>query len=122
VAEVLASFHGVREANVYGVSVPGSEGRAGMAALLADAGLDLPGLYAHVERNLAAYARPLFLRLQPELEVTGTFKLRKVELVSDGFDPARVRDPLYFADAKSARYVPLDAALHARIATGELRV
>jgi fatty-acyl-CoA synthase len=122
VADVLASFAGVREANVYGVRVPGHEGRAGMAALVADPGLDLAGLYAHVEKNLAAYARPLFLRLQPALDVTGTFKHRKVALAAEGFDPARVSEPLYFADAAQARYVPLGAELYARIAGGALRL
>jgi fatty-acyl-CoA synthase len=70
----------------------------------------------------AAYARPLFLRLQPALEVTGTFKHRKVGLVEEGFDPARTPDPLYFADAERGAYVPLDAALYARIASGALRL
>jgi fatty-acyl-CoA synthase len=121
-AEVLGAFPGVREANVYGVRVPGSEGRAGMAALVADEDLDLAGLWKHAAGNLAAYARPLFLRLQPELEVTGTFKHRKLELVGEGFDPAVVRDPLYLADAERGAYVRLDAALHARIAEGELRL
>jgi fatty-acyl-CoA synthase len=122
VAGVLAACPGVREASVYGVRVPGTEGRAGMAALVADPALDLAGLWAHVERNLAVYARPLFLRLQPELEVTGTFKHRKVSLIEEGFDPARIRDPLFFADAERGAYVALDAALHARMAAGELRV
>ncbi len=122
VAEVLSSFPGVREANVYGVSVPGHDGRAGMAALVADDALDLAGLYAHAQRQLAAYARPLFLRMQPAIEITGTFKHRKIELVKDGFDPARIGDPLYFADAEQKRYVPLDAALFARIAASELRL
>jgi fatty-acyl-CoA synthase len=122
VAEVLGTCPGVREANVYGVRVPQQEGRAGMAAIVAAAELDLAALYTHAARNLPAYARPLFLRIQPELEITGTFKHRKVELAREGFDPARVVDPLYFADAAAGTYVPLDAALHARIAAGELRL
>jgi fatty-acyl-CoA synthase len=122
VAESLAAFPGVREANVYGVRMPGREGRAGMAALVAEGTPDLAGLYDHVARSLAPYARPLFLRLHPQLAVTGTFKHRKVELVNEGFDPAAVRDPLYFADAERGCYVPLDAALHARISAGELRL
>jgi len=122
VADVLSAFPGVREANVYGVQVPGSEGRAGMAALVAEPELDLAALYAHVAQNLAAYARPLFLRLQREIEVTGTLKHRKVGLIEEGFDPVRVRDPLFFADVESKTYVPIDEALHLRIASGELRL
>jgi hypothetical protein len=59
---------------------------------------------------------------RPELEVTAALKHRKVALAEEGFDPARVRDPLYFADALRGRFAPLDAELHARIARGELRV
>jgi fatty-acyl-CoA synthase len=122
VADVLAACPGVREANVYGVHVAEHEGRAGMAAIVAAPGLDLAALHAHVARNLPAYARPLFLRIQAEIEVTGTFKHRKLELVKQGFDPALIAEPLYFADASAGGWVPLDAALHARIARGELRL
>jgi fatty-acyl-CoA synthase len=121
VAEVLSACVGVDEANVYGVEVPGADGRAGMAALVTSAGFELENVAARLESQLAAYARPLFLRLQPEMEVTGTFKHRKVELVKDGFDPSRVSDPIYFRDAEKG-YVPFDAALHARLMAGELRV
>src|SRR6202043_140807 len=57
VAEVIATFPGVREANVYGVSVPGYEGRAGMAALVADGAdhFDLAGLRAHIAAHLPVY-------------------------------------------------------------------
>jgi fatty-acyl-CoA synthase len=122
VAEVVTVCPGVREVNVYGVSIPGHDGRAGMAALVADDGFDAARLAAHVARELPSYARPLFLRIQPELEVTGTFKHRKVELVAEGFDPARVRDPLWFFDAERGGYVPLDGDLHARIVGGAVRI
>jgi fatty-acyl-CoA synthase len=93
-----------------------------MAALVAGDGFDPARLAAHVARELPSYARPLFLRIQPELEVTGTFKHRKVELVEEGFDPARVRDPLWFFDAERGAYVPLDGDLHARIVGGAVRI
>jgi fatty-acyl-CoA synthase len=122
VAEVLSVAEGVREANVYGVSVPGQEGRAGMAALVVDEKFDPAQLYAHVARELPTYARPLFVRIGSEIEVTGTFKHRKVDLVTQGFDPAVVSDRLLFADSGAARYVPLAADLYARIVSGEVRL
>ncbi len=61
VAQVLSAFPGVKEANVYGVRVPGADGRAGMAALVVEETIDLNGLHKHLERELPAYARPLFL-------------------------------------------------------------
>lgn len=115
VAEAVSVFPGIREANVYGVQMPGADGRAGMAAVVADPDLDLAGLAAHLARQLPAYAVPLFLRLRGEIEITGTFKHRKVELAREGFDPALTTDPLFMRDAESGRYLPLDAARHAEV-------
>jgi fatty-acyl-CoA synthase len=112
----------VLEANVYGVKLPGADGRAGMAALVRNESFSLDELHAHVTRQLAAYARPLFLRVRPELETTGTFKHRKVDLVRDGFDPAATADPLYFRDDARGRYVPLDQRLYEEILAGRARV
>ena len=122
VAEVLSVCPGVLEANVYGVKLPGADGRAGMAALVAAPGLSLEGLYEHLSRQLAAYARPLFLRVRGEIETTGTFKHRKVDLVNDGFDPTRIPDPLYFRDDARGRFVPLDQRLYEEILAGRARV
>ncbi len=122
VAEVLSVTPGVREANVYGVEVPGSDGRAGMAALVVDDDFDLEELARRVEAELASYARPLFLRILPEMDVTVTFKHRKVELVKQGFDPSSVSDPLYFRHPDKRRYVPLERGLYDSLAAGEIRV
>ena len=122
VAETISSFAGVQEAIVYGVAVPNYEGRAGMAALVVDriAEFDLEALRAHVEAALPVYARPLFLRFRTELEITGTFKPKKSELVADGFDPARVDEPLYFDDRARRAYVKLDLERFDAIVSGAL--
>jgi fatty-acyl-CoA synthase len=122
VGETLTTFPGVREANVYGVHVPGCEGRAGMAALVADEGLDLRGLHAHIARRLPDFARPLFLRFLPEMNITGTFKVKKLDLVREGFDPSIISDDLYFSDPQAQAFVPLDAALYEAIQKGEKRI
>jgi len=110
------------DAVVYGVSVPGTEGRAGMAAVVAAADFDLDELRRALIERLPDYARPLFLRIVGALELTGTFKLRKQELALEGYDPARVRDALYIDDASCAAYVPLNAEMHARLEAGKLRL
>jgi fatty-acyl-CoA synthase len=122
VAEALSVAAGVREANVYGVALPGQEGRAGMAAIVVDDSFDPAALYAHLERSLPSYARPVFLRLGSAIEVTGTFKHRKVDLAKQGFDPAVVGDPVLLADSTAKSYVPLVPALYARILAGEVRL
>jgi fatty-acyl-CoA synthase len=122
VAEALGVVPGIEEANVYGVAVPGMDGRAGMAALVATPAFDPASLAQALEGKLPAYARPVFLRLQPQMQITGTFKLRKVDLVKDGFDPQVIRDPLYVIDPATQRYVPLDDARYAGIVAGRIKL
>jgi fatty-acyl-CoA synthase len=121
VAAALMAFPGIAEATVYGVAVPGTEGSAGMAALVADGEVDFAELRRHLRRRLPSYARPLFLRLKDRIEVTGTFKQNKVALAREGFDLTVVGDPVYFDDLAQQAYVPLDAALYESIDTGKLR-
>jgi len=124
VADTLAGAPGVTEANVYGVAVPGEDGRAGMAALVLAIGARFDGaaLWAHAKRNLPAYARPAFVRLVPEMDVTGTLKQRKLALAVEGWDPARVADPLFVRDDALRTYVPLTPALLAAIRDGRRRL
>jgi fatty-acyl-CoA synthase len=122
VAATIASCPGVAEAAVYGVRVPGHEGRAGMAAVVAAPGFDLGALMRALEGRLPDYARPLFLRLTPAIETTATFRPRKQELARDGFDPSATADAIYFNDRAARKFVPLDAALHRRIVSGEVRL
>ena len=124
VAEAVSAYPGVEVANVYGVEVPGGDGRAGMVSLvLSDpATFDPHAFYAHVVSSLPSYAVPVFVRLQLEADVTGTFKLRKVELQREGWDPAKLDDPLFVRDDAAKAYLPLDERLHARIAAGEIRL
>ena len=122
VAAAIAAFHGVKEVEVYGVGVPGTEGAAGMAAIVADDSLDLRELRRHLARALPAYARPLFLRLTDSIAATSTFKHKKNELRRDGYDPAATTDPLYFDDPSKKAFVALDPALFARIQAGDVRL
>jgi len=124
-AEVLTALtatRGVLEGVVYGVAVPGADGRAGMAALVVSREFDLGEFRRCIAERLPAYARPVFLRLIPSLEATGTFKPRKQDLAAAGFDPSRISDPLFFDDARAKAYVPLDGAVFANIAAGAIRV
>ncbi|KFM59377.1 Long-chain fatty acid transport protein 4, partial [Stegodyphus mimosarum] len=87
---------------VYGVEVPNVEGRAGMAAIQIDLkDIDLDALYQHISKRLPSYAVPLFIRICSNLEITGTYKLRKVTLQKDGFNPEKIADPLFFFNKKT---------------------
>ncbi|HEY0266418.1 MAG TPA: long-chain-acyl-CoA synthetase [Rhizomicrobium sp.] len=120
VAAAVTSAPGVRAANIYGVAVPGQDGKAGMAALEVNEGFDLAAFRGHVAQRLPSYARPLFLRLVGSLAITETFKQKKHILARDGFDPAAITDPL-FADCGMG-YVALDAETYARISSGLIRL
>ena len=122
VAEALTVFPGIKEANVYGVVIPGMDGRAGMAALVIEDSIDLEGLHTHIDQQLPGYARPIFVRIQDHIDATGTFKQRKIDLVMDGFDPEKIDDPIYFADARKNAFVPLDVALFQELNTGRIRL
>ena len=122
VAEALSLFPGIQEANVYGVVVPGGEGKAGMAALVAAPGFDIEALAAHLEENLPPYARPVFLRFQQQIEATSTFKQRKVELQKQGFNPALVADPIAVRDAETGRYTTLTPERYDDICSGKTKL
>ncbi len=122
VAEVISGAPGVEEVNVYGVTIPGTDGRAGMAAIVTNDDFDVDSLSRVVEEGLASYARPIFVRILPQMEITGTFKHRKVDLVREGYDPTTLTDPLYFRDPEKGRYVPLDPGVRERIDSGRIRL
>src|SRR2546426_506133 len=123
VLEAIGASPAVREAHVYGVALPGTDGRAGMAALVADAGagLDLAAFRAHLVRCLPDYARPLFLRIRSAMDVTATFKHTKSESVRQGYDPAGTDDAIYFDDPDRHAFVRLDQTTYDRIQRGRIR-
>ncbi|NXD71984.1 S27A1 protein, partial [Eolophus roseicapillus] len=105
---------------VYGVEVPGVEGKAGMAAIADPKAKVSPNvLYQELQKVLPPYARPIFLRLLPQVDTTGTFKIQKTRLQMEGFDPHQTSDRLYFLDLKLGKYVPLDECLYERICSGK---
>lgn len=120
-AEVAAAIRGepnVQDVAVYGVPVPNHEGKAGMAALAVEGDLDIAGLHAKLMATLPGYARPVFLRICRQLPLTDTFKPALGALRAAGFDPSHTPDPIFALDRAAARYVLVDAAVHARISLG----
>jgi fatty-acyl-CoA synthase len=122
VAAAIAAFPGIQEANVYGVRLPGTEGAAGMAAIVADGELDLAEFRKHLARELPPYARPLFLRITDKIAATATFKHTKSDLAREGFDPAATSNAIYFNDKAKQVFVRLGGALFERIQAGKVRL
>ena len=96
--------------NVYGVKIPGCEGRAGMAAFSLDNAeqFDWQAFSDYVETSLPKYARPLFIRIIQEMDTTGTFKLKKNELRDDAFNISKVEDKVFCLKPSSNIYELLD--------------
>ncbi|XP_069633747.1 long-chain fatty acid transport protein 6 isoform X3 [Haliaeetus albicilla] len=124
VSDVIVMLDFIQEANVYGVSVPAHEGKAGMASLILkqNTSLDLGQMYKQVVTYLPSYACPLFLRLQEKMEMTGTFKQQKFRLVDEGFNPSTITDPLYFLDNSKKAYVLLTKEVHEMILSGKMKL
>lgn len=113
---------GLKGAVVFGVEVPGTDGRCGMAVISDTEGsLNLTILAEGVIKSLPSYARPLFLRIvETELDMTGTYKLKKNDYQKAGFDINQVKDKLYFFNGKT--YVRMDKQMYEDIISGKIRV
>ncbi|KAK0179553.1 hypothetical protein PV327_005295 [Microctonus hyperodae] len=119
---VVSNVAGYRDTTVYGVQVPGMEGRAGMAAIVdPDCLLDFKALAEGLDRALPSYARPIFLRIVKELEMTGTFKLKKINLQKEGFDPNKIQDKVYFRSGNK-EYVEVTPELYQEIISGSTQL
>ncbi|MFC0633013.1 long-chain-acyl-CoA synthetase [Brevundimonas balnearis] len=121
VQERLSAAPGVEEAVVYGVSVPGYDGKAGMAALILDGRFGAQAFADWVGQELPAYAQPVFVRILKSADTTGTFKYRKTDLIAEGFDPALAGSGLYVRGGR-AGYQKLTPATHAAILEGTFRL
>ncbi|KAM9480829.1 long-chain fatty acid transport protein 2-like [Clarias gariepinus] len=123
VSDVISLLDFVEEVCVYGVKVPGHEGRVGMAALTVKEKreFDCNKAFDHVTNFLPVYARPRFIRILRSLDLTGTFKQVKTSLMKEGFDPEKVTPPIYFLQESSKSYIPLTHTHYKSIISGEVR-
>lgn len=123
VESVLMEYPGIEHAVAYGVEIPQTDGRAGMASITlahnAD-DMDWGAVTRHLKEKLPAYAIPVFLRLKEQQEVTGTFKYRKVELKKEAFHLDQISDSVWVLPNKGDRYEVLTADMEASIAEGKM--
>ena len=120
---LLQSLLDLNDVTVYGVQIPGMEGRAGMAAIVGDeATLDLPSLYPRLMEVLPKYAIPIFIRLVNTIALTGTFKLKKVQLQNEGYDMDRISDPMFFLHPTTKQYVQLTPEMVQQLANKDLKL
>uniref|UniRef100_A0A0K8T204 Long-chain-fatty-acid--CoA ligase n=1 Tax=Lygus hesperus TaxID=30085 RepID=A0A0K8T204_LYGHE len=121
IESLLSGIIQQHECIVYGVQVGNFEGKAVMVAIVDPLHeVDVDELAMYFEKNLSKHAIPLFIRLLPHTEITGTFRLKKTQLKKDGFDPSIVNDPLYFKQGKV--YVELTKDVYEAILNGAIMI
>ncbi|XP_061577233.1 long-chain fatty acid transport protein 1-like isoform X2 [Cololabis saira] len=117
---VLSGLLGHTDVAVYGVSVPGVEGKAGMAAIADEGHVDLPAFFTSTQKALPSYARPVFLRLMPAVDTTGTFKIQKIRLQSEGYKPQDTSEKIYFLNSRAGCYEVVTDDLYEAIKEGKV--
>merc|ERR1712130_1058599 len=111
VEATVSAVVGLRDCVVYGVEIPDPERK-----------VDVEKLYEGVREKLPAYARPIFVRLVNKIDVTATYKLKKRELQSEGFNPELVgKGSVHMLDSKQQCYQPLSQEQYNNIINGNLR-
>ena len=120
VGEILNGCEQIEMANVYGVDIPATEGKAGMVSLTLRAGqvFDVDAFSDFVNANLTHFSQPVFVRVQPEATTTGTFKLLKGDLRKQAFHVDQVTDELYVMPPRVKQYQKLERDLYEKIMDG----
>lgn len=122
IESILMELPEFEHAVVYGVEVPHTDGRAGMASVTLKAGAqpDWGMVTRHLREKLPAYSIPLFIRLREQEEVTGTFKYRKVELKDEAYHLAKVSEPVMVLKPQSTAYEVLSSDTEQAINDGRI--
>jgi citronellyl-CoA synthetase len=124
VEEMVDAREPVKESTVYGVRIPGTDGRAGMVSIISSTPLeefDFKTFATELRKGLPSYAVPIFLRFQEAFEITATMKRIKARLQEGGFNPDEVKDPLFVMLPGTFEYTELTPAIYTEIEKGAYR-
>ena len=123
VENILDTHQMVLSSAVYGVSIPGTEGKAGMASLMVESAsnIDINNVSEFISDSLPKYSVPVFLRIRETLALTGSYKITKVGLKREGFDIGKIKDQLYCWDVSSKTYIPFNTELYEQVKAGKLK-
>lgn len=125
VEEVTNQFPQIDHSVVYGVQIPNSDGRAGMAAITLNTELnqfDVNSFSEHVKSKLPGYAVPLFLRIRQQQDITGTFKYKKGDLKKEGFNFETFNEPVFVLLPNQTQYQPLDKQTLSQLNLGAVQI
>jgi fatty-acyl-CoA synthase len=124
VQEIISQVPGVLEVTVYGVEIPGKDGRACCAAIVSkdNETVNLDDLFRIATKELPQYAVPMFIRFLPKINTTGTFKHQKNDLKDDGMNIKKIKDAMFFLEPGSTKYVPLNEDVYQKIVGGKAKL
>ena len=114
----------ISASTVYGVMIPGTEGRAGMIAVIPEVpfeDVDFKDFSHRIRQQLPSYAVPKFIRMKKEFETTGTHKIKKNMLREEGFDINKISDPLFVLLPGKETYEPMTPDIHQDILKGKYK-
>lgn len=123
VADVILKFFGpIEDATVYGVKIPGHEGRCGMAALtfMEDETMDWKRFLSYLNRRMPEHARPIFIRICKQLNDIDNLEEVKQQVQQEGFDITRVKDPIVYYHPQKEAYLPMTVDIYNDIMAGKL--
>lgn len=124
VEEIVNQMDGISGSTVYGVEIPGTEGRAGMVSVISENmndDIDRNTLTQKLKEALPNYAVPIFLRVKTQFDTTVTYKIKKTDLKSEGFSPELIKDPLYVLLPGGSEYELLSPSLYQEILNGNYK-
>jgi citronellyl-CoA synthetase len=125
VENILNSYKSITGAAVYGVTIPNTgAGKAGMASIKLHLSVkfDIDDFSKFVLEVLPGYSIPVFVRIKKELEVTGPYKIKKVNLRKEGYNIEKIIDKIFFWDSTIKKYIPLDSGLSQKINDGKIKI
>jgi citronellyl-CoA synthetase len=115
VEEVISSFESIEHTSVYGVEIPGTEGRAGMTSIIATTTheeFNFASFLKVLQNNLPKYAIPIFIRFLSELSTTSTYKIQKFDKKKVGFNITKTNDPVYVLLPKTSNYTRISKEIY----------
>jgi citronellyl-CoA synthetase len=126
VENLVAEHDKICEAVAYGVEIPNTNGRAGMCAITPhpDQSItesDYTELLSFFQQCLPAYAVPVFLRVQQQMETTGTFKYQKNTLKTQAFDPSKTDELLLVWLPRDTKYTVVTQEIYDNIQNSQYR-
>ena len=122
--EVINGFNDVILSCAFGVRIPGTDGRAGMATIVPTVDInefDLEGFAEYLRANLAAYAVPVFIRFKSDISTTSTFKLKKNPLRNEGYNIDSIDEQVHVILPGDSKYTLITKEIYDNIQSGKYR-